>query len=127
MKQETIAMAAQDLTRLKIVETLRQLMIKAELWRPIRQRKPRVYQQRQRRERFGELIQADGSHHDWFEGRADKCCLLVLIDDATGKLVGLRFFDTETMQSYFLVVHDYIQQYGLPMAFYTDKHSRLGT
>ncbi len=105
------------------VETVRQLMIKAELWRPKRQRKPRVYQQRQRRERFGELIQADGSHHDWFEGRADKCCLLVLIDDATGKLVGLLFFDTETMQGYFQVVHDYIQQYGLPMAFYTDKHS----
>ncbi|CAK2135286.1 hypothetical protein VCRA2113O324_40218 [Vibrio crassostreae] len=62
-------------------ETLRQWMIADGLWLPHSQRKPRVYQPRYRRDCLGELIQIDGSHHDWFEGRSDKCCLLVFIDD----------------------------------------------
>lgn len=66
------------------LETLRQLMIADGLWVPHAKRKPRVYQ---RRHRLGELIQIDGSHHDWFEGRSPKCCLLVYIDDATGRLM----------------------------------------
>ena len=72
-------------------ETLRQWMIADGLWLPHSQRKPRVYQPRYRRDCLGELIQIDGSHHDWFEGRSDKCCLLVFIDDATGRLMNLRF------------------------------------
>ncbi|MFA0544457.1 transposase, partial [Vibrio sp. 10N.222.52.B7] len=59
------------------LETLRQWMIADNLWIPHSQRKPRVYQPRYRRDCLGELIQIDGSHHDWFEGRSDKCCLLV--------------------------------------------------
>ncbi len=61
-------------------ETLRSWMIADGLWLPHSQRKPRVYQPRYRRDCLGELIQIDGSHHDWFEGRSDKCCLLVFID-----------------------------------------------
>lgn len=57
------------------------------LWVPHARRKSRVYQPRHRRDCLGELIQIDGSHHDWFEGRAPKCCLLVFIDDATGRLM----------------------------------------
>ncbi len=69
------------------VETLRQWMITDGLWVPHAKRKPRVYQPRYRRDCLGELIQIDGSHHDWFEGRSHKCCLLVYIDDATGRLM----------------------------------------
>lgn len=73
------------------VETIRQWMIADGLLVPHTKRKPRVYQPRYRRDCLGELIQIDGSHHDWFEGRSNKCCLLVFIDDATGKLMNLRF------------------------------------
>ncbi len=66
-------------------------MIADGLWVPHSKRKPRVYQPRYRRDCLGELVQIDGSHHDWFEGRADKCCLLVFINDATGRLMNLRF------------------------------------
>ncbi len=66
-------------------------MIEWGLWQAKRQKQVKIHQSRARRSCFGELVQLDGSHHDWFEGRREKCCLLVLIDDATGRLVGLRF------------------------------------
>lgn len=72
------------------VETLRQWMIADGLWVPHSQRRPRVYQPRYRRACLGELIQIDGSHHDWFEGSCPKYCLLVFMDDATGRLMNLR-------------------------------------
>ncbi len=75
-------------------ETLRSWMIADGLWTPHARRKPGVYQPRYRRDCLGELIQIDGSHHDWFEGRSDKCCLLVFIDNATGRLMNLRFSET---------------------------------
>ena len=103
-------------------ETLRQWMIAAGLWKAKRQKKARVHQSRERRACFGELIQLDGSHHDWFEGRADKCCLLVLIDDATSQLVGLRFEEQETTAGYFSVVRGYVEKLGRPLAFYSDKY-----
>ena len=104
------------------VETLRQWMIEAGYWKPKQKRRIRIHQQRQRRACFGELIQLDGSYHDWFEGRAEPCCLLVLIDDASSALVGLLFCEAETTQNYFQVVEQYIQKQGLPMTFYSDKH-----
>lgn len=105
------------------VETVRQLMIKAELWHAKSKKKVQIHQQRLRRPLFGELIQLDGSHHDWFEGRSNKCCLLVLIDDATSAIVDMQFCHAETTQNYFQVVRRYLKKYGLPMAFYSDKHS----
>ena len=69
-------------------------MIAADLWLPRSKRMKCPYQPRYNRDCFGELIQIDGSYHDWFEGRAAKCCLLVYIDDATGKLQHLRFLLT---------------------------------
>ena len=74
-------------------ETLRQWMMQWELWKAKRKKKAVVHQSRERRACFGELIQIDGSPHDWFEGRAPKCCLLVFIDDATSRLVGIRFIE----------------------------------
>lgn len=104
------------------VETLRQLMITHGLWRAKSKKQARVYQQRERRACFGELVQIDGSHHDWFEGRNAKCCLLVLIDDATSALLGLHFCEAETTQGYFELMHNYFERYGLPMGLYSDKH-----
>ena len=72
------------------VETVRQLMVKAGLWKTRAERKGRVYQPRNRRACVGELIQIDGSDHDWFEGRAPRCTLLVYIDDATSQLMSLK-------------------------------------
>lgn len=105
------------------VETLRNWMIADGLWVPHAQRKPRIYQPRYRRDCLGELIQIDGSHHDWFEGRAPKCCLLVYIDDATGQLMHLRFGETESAFDYMIATHEYIDKHGKPVAFYSDKHA----
>ena len=73
--------------------------------------------------RLGELIQVDGSPHDWFERRSDVCTLLVFIDDATGQLIQLHFAPTETTLGYMHVLHDYITAHGVPAALYSDKHS----
>lgn len=105
------------------VETLRKWMIADGLWVPYIRRKPRIYQPRNRRECLGELIQIDGSFHDWFEGRAPKCGLLVFIDDATGQLMHLRFGETESAFDYMLATREYIDRHGKPLVFYSDKHS----
>ena len=84
------------------IETVRNWMTSDGIWIPHARRKSRVYQPRHRRDCLGELIQIDGSHHDWFEGRAPKCCLLVFIDDATGRLMHLRFSESETAFDYML-------------------------
>ena len=104
-------------------ESVRQLMIAEDLWKPRKVKKMVTHQLRERRACFGELIQIDGSPHDWFEGRAEACVLLVFIDDATGKLVQLRFVDSESFFSYAAVAEDYFRQHGKPIAFYSDKHS----
>jgi len=82
------------------VESTRQLMITAGYWKTRRGGGVCVHPIRERRARFGELIQIDGSPHDWFEGRGERCTLLVFIDDATGKLTQLRFMPTETTLGY---------------------------
>jgi transposase len=82
------------------VETLRGWMIEAELWRPKVRRRVKAFQLRERRACFGELVQIDGSPHDWFEGRAAPCTLIVFIDDATSRLLYLRFAPAETTAVY---------------------------
>jgi hypothetical protein len=81
-----------------------------------------AHQLRPRRSCVGELVQIDGSHHDWFEGRRDKCCLLVFIDDASGQLQQLRFEEAETTFGYFAATRSYIKAHGRPLAYYSDKH-----
>jgi hypothetical protein len=80
-----------------------------------------THQLRERRACFGELVQIDGSPHDWFEGRAEPCVLLVFVDDATGKLVQLRFVESESFFSYAQAAEDYFKHCGKPVAFYSDK------
>jgi hypothetical protein len=103
------------------VESVRRLMVAAGLWHARRRRDPQVRRMRERRACFGELIQIDGSPHDWFEGRAEKCTLLVFIDDATGRLMQLLFAEAESTFSYFAAVRSYISMHGKPRAFYSDK------
>ncbi|KAA0570762.1 ISNCY family transposase [Azospirillum sp. B21] len=103
-------------------ETLRQWMAAAGLWLSRRQRR-QFHPPRLRRERFGELIQIDGSEHRWFEDRADPCTLLVFIDDATGRLMQLRFARSESAFSYFEALEGYLKAHGRPLALYSDKDS----
>jgi Homeodomain-like domain len=103
-------------------ETLRKWMIGAGLWLSREQRR-RFHQPRLRREALGELVQIDGSEHRWFEDRADPCTLLVFIDDATGRLMQLRFVPSESAFSYFEALRGYLETHGCPVAFYSDKHS----
>lgn len=102
-------------------ETVRGLMIQVGLWHPRRARKPVVHPLRERRARLGELVQIDGSPYAWFEDRAPSCALLVFIDDATGRLLELRFTETESTFSYFEAAENYFRRVGKPLAFYSDK------
>ena len=106
------------------VERLRQAMIAEDIWKPKRRKSVRNHQMRKRRECEGELIQIDGSPHDWFEGRGSvgMCTLLVYIDDATGKLLHLEFVESESTWSYFKATKRYFENHGKPLAFYNDKH-----
>jgi transposase len=103
-------------------ESVRKLMIAEGLWKARKAKKVVVHQLRERRACFGELVQIDGSPHDWFEGRAERCTLLVFIDDATGQLVQLQFVECESFFSYAQAAEAYFRQYGKPVAFYSDKH-----
>ena len=103
-------------------ETIRALQIEYGLWRPKRRKAKRVFQLRERRARFGELIQIDASQHDWFEGRAPRCALIVFIDDATGRLTALQFAAAETTRAYLLALKTQVLSHGCPLAFYSDRH-----
>jgi len=102
-------------------------MTEAGIWMSRRERKKRLHQPRGRRDCFGELVQIDGSHHWWFENRGPKCALLVYIDDATGKLLHLRFAGSENTFDYLIATKTYLQELGKPISFYSDKHGVFRT
>jgi transposase len=102
-------------------DTLTAILKDRGLW----QRKRRRGRHRKRRERrasFGSLVQLDGSHHDWFEGRGGKCVLMVMIDDATNKTYA-RLYAGETTGAAFDVVDRWIRRHDLPRSLYVDRHS----
>jgi hypothetical protein len=103
-------------------ETLRTWMVEDGLWLSRKQRRS-FHQPRLRRESYGELVQIDGSDHRWFEQRGEPCTLLVFIDDATSKLMQLRFVPSESTDSYFGALQGYLNDHGCPVAFYSDKHT----
>src|SRR5918995_251722 len=105
------------------VETVRRWMIADGFWQDRRQRLKPVHQPRYRRECVGELVQIDGSEHWWFEDRGPQCTLIVFIDDATSRLMYLRFVETESTFDYFHAARTYLEKYGKPVAFYSDKHA----
>lgn len=104
-------------------ETLRGWMIADGLWIDRRHRLPSPHQPRRRRECLGELVQIDGSEHAWFEDRGATCTLLAFVDDATSRLMHLRFVASESTFDYFRAIGDYLRAHGKPVAFYSDKHS----
>ncbi len=97
-------------------------MIEAGLWLDRKQRLKRVHQPRHRRECAGELVQIDGCEHWWFEDRGPQCTLLVFIDDATSRLMHLQFVESESTFAYFHATRAYLEAWGKPVAFYSDKH-----
>ena len=89
----------------------------------MRSAKGRKHRQwRERKHHFGEMVQMDGSHHDWFEGRGPKCVLMGYIDDATGTVYG-RFYDYEGTMPAMDSFKRYIKRYGMPQSVYLDKHT----
>jgi transposase len=105
------------------LETLRQWMVAAGLWRTRKERRRRPQPPRARRACVGELVQIDGSDHEWFEDRGPRCTLLVYVDDATSRLMELRFVRSESTFDYFAATDDYLRHHGKPVAFYSDKAS----
>ncbi len=104
------------------VETLRQLMIKEKLWKPKTRRGPSIHREwRERMSMRGELVQFDGSYHDWFEDDAE-ACILAAIDDADGE-VSAVFEDNEGVHAVFRFWLAYFEEHGLPVAIYLDKFS----
>jgi hypothetical protein len=103
-------------------ETLRGWMISDGLWIDRRHRLPSPHQPRRRRDCLGELVQIDGSEHAWFENRGEMCTLLAFVDDATSRLMQLRFVASESAFDYFRATRDYLETHGKPVAFYSDKH-----
>jgi len=102
-------------------ETVRTLLIEAGQWQ--KGRKVRTHRQwRERKDCLGEMLQLDGSHHDWFEGRRAKCVLMAYIDDATNKVYG-RFYEYEGTIPAMDSFKRYIRKHGIPMSLYMDKHT----
>jgi transposase len=101
-------------------ETVRQWMMQAKLWRAGKQRVEEVHGWRERRSRFGELVQWDTSTHDWLEGRGDEMLLINMIDDATSRWFA-RFVDSDSTVENMNLLERYLKKHGRPLGFYTDK------
>jgi hypothetical protein len=116
LAQETIA----ERDRINIsVSTLRRALVENGLWKQ-KKNSSEYRSRRTPRARFGELVQFDGSHHDWFEGRGPRCCLMTMIDDAR-KIRLSQFFDEETMFGGMIVLEMWIKRHGIPLSLYCDK------
>jgi transposase len=107
-------------------ETVRQWMMRAKLWRGKKAKLKDVHTWRPRRSRFGELVQWDTSEHDWLEGRGEKLYLIAMIDDATSRLFA-RFVRSDSSEQNVRLLWSYLEKFGRPLAFYTDKASLFQT
>ncbi len=102
-------------------ETLRRWLLAQGSW-SLKRRRQKHRQWRERKGCFGELVQMDGSQHDWFEGRRGRAVLMVMIDDATNRTYA-RFFEEESTRAAFDVFEGYTRKYGLPQRLYVDRDS----
>jgi hypothetical protein len=115
---------AEHLERQEIVvdhETVRRWLLAAGKW-TLRRRRQKHRQWRERKACLGEMVQLDGSHHDWFEGRRAPCVLMVMVDDATNR-VWAQFFEEETTHASYDVFEGWVKQHGLPRSLYVDRDS----
>lgn len=106
-------------------EKLRQIMLAKGLWHRKR-RRGKIYRWRERKAHFGEMVQMDGSHHEWLEGRGSRMVLMGYVDDATGRFFG-RFYGYEGLLPAMDSLERYIRLYGSPVSLYLDKHSTYKT
>lgn len=105
-------------------ESLRQLMIKEGLWKPKKRKTSKDrHTWRPRKENYGEMQQFDGSYHKWFEERGEECCLLLSVDDATGKITHAKFDENEGTIAVFKFWLEYFAKHGIPISIYLDKFS----
>jgi len=105
-------------------ETMRQLMTKEGLWKPESKKQPKNrHVWRERRSNYGEMQQFDGSYHHWFEDRGKEACLLLSVDDATGKITHAKFDKNEGTVAVFNFWLEYFEEHGLPVSIYLDKFS----
>jgi hypothetical protein len=102
--------------------TLRRWMMAEGIWKTRFERQPKVYSLRPRRERIGELIQVDGSYHRWFEKRGPEVCLITFIDDANSQITHMRMVDNESSFNYMRCLKWHIEQFGRPLALYSDRY-----
>jgi hypothetical protein len=107
-------------------ETVRKWMIGGKLWRAKKEKVQQVHVWRPRRNRWGELVQWDTSEHAWLEGRGEKFCLIAMIDDATSRLFA-RFVRHDSTAENMKLLWSYLEKFGRPVAFYTDKASIFQT
>ena len=117
-------LAAEYLAEEKLMvdhETLRRWLLAANK-RTVRRRRQRHRQWRERKPCFGAMVQLDGSQHDWFEGRRGKCVLMVMVDDATGR-VWAQFFEEETTHASYDLLEGWARKHGLPQSLYVDRDS----
>jgi transposase len=103
--------------------TIRRIRKEVQLPAVKKRRSPKVHRPRERKAQAGMLIQIDATPHPWLEERAPSFALLAAIDDATGTVAGAVFRPTEDLEGYFLVMKQVIQQHGIPMAVYSDRHT----
>ena len=102
-------------------ETLRLWLLESGDWKERRKRRGHR-RWRQRKQHVGEMVQMDGSHHDWFEGRGPSCVLMGYIDDATGRVFG-KFYEYEGTIPAMDSFKHYVRKYGLPLRVYLDRHT----
>jgi transposase len=107
-------------------ETVRKWMMRGKLWRGKRAKVQEVHIWRPRRSRFGELVQWDTSEHDWLEGRGERLYLIAMIDDATSRLFA-RFVRHDSTEENMKLLWSYLEKFGRPVTFYTDKASLFQT
>ncbi len=108
-------------------EKVRRVLRKSGIASPRKRRGGKYRSRRERRKSEGLMLQTDGSHHDWLEGRGPKLCIVGVIDDATSDVPAARFDDTETTEGYFEVFEKAFKTKGLPHSIYADKHSIFRT
>jgi transposase len=103
--------------------SVHRILADAGIRSPLHHRRPKHRTRRERRPSSGMLLQVDGSHHDWLEGRGPYLTALGAIDDATGEVVAATFRDAEDGHGYMLLLRSIVDSHGIPLALYSDRHS----
>ena len=106
-------------------ETVRMLLRQNSIAPVIKKRKPKHRKRRERKPQVGMMVQMDGSHHDWLEGRGPKLCLMLAVDDATSRIVAALFVEYEGVSAYLKLIEQMVEKNGIPLSVYVDMHSAL--